>query len=164
MSVDLYAAIWKNSGTPAWQARFGLTAANFQSTFNTLNTQGYRLTCVSGYEFNGQALYAAIWDQTSGAAWQARFGLTSAEYQTTFDQLGAPGVPASFCQRLRDQQSGLLCRLLGSVTRRSLASPPRHECRHLSDHLQSAGGSGIPLALGFCVCREQLRLLRSHLG
>ncbi|HLI62087.1 MAG TPA: hypothetical protein VKV05_01720, partial [Terriglobales bacterium] len=91
MSEDLYAAIWDNSTGPAWQARHGMTSADYQSTFNTLVSQGYRLQCVSGYESSGEALYAAIWDQSSGPAWQARHGMTAAQYQATFNQLVAQG-------------------------------------------------------------------------
>ncbi|MEH2020860.1 MAG: hypothetical protein V7K74_25635, partial [Nostoc sp.] len=36
---------------------------------------------------NGQNRYAAIWVKSGGPAWQARHGLTSAQYQATFDKL-----------------------------------------------------------------------------
>jgi len=96
MSEDLYAAIWEQSGGPAWQARHGMTSADYQSTFNTLVGQGYRLRCVSGYEFNGQARYAALWDKSSGPAWEAHHGMTSAQYQTTFNQLVGKGYRLQF--------------------------------------------------------------------
>ena len=96
MSEDLYAAIWQQEGGAAWQARNGMTAADYQSTFNTLVAQGYRLTCVSGYESNGQALYAALWDQSSGAAWEAHHGMTAAQYQATFSQLVSQGYRLLF--------------------------------------------------------------------
>ena len=86
-----YAAIWEKSSGPAWQARHGMTSAQYQSTFDQLGTQGYRLVQVSGYSVGGQAQYAAIWEKSSGPAWQARHGMTSAQYQSTFDQLGAQG-------------------------------------------------------------------------
>ena len=88
---DLYAAIWEQSSGPARQARHGLTSAQYQSTFNQLVSQGYRLVDVSGYSVNGQDLYAAIWEQSSGPARQARHGLTSAQYQSTFNQLVSQG-------------------------------------------------------------------------
>jgi hypothetical protein len=91
MSEDLYAACWDKSAGPAWEARHGLTAADYQSTFNTLVGKGYRLRCVSGYESDGQARYAAIWDESKGPAWEAHHGLTAAQYQTTFNQLLAKG-------------------------------------------------------------------------
>ena len=38
----------------AWQARHGLTLAQYQSTFDQLVAQGYRLELVSGYSAAGQ--------------------------------------------------------------------------------------------------------------
>ena len=71
---------------PAWVARHGLTGADYQSEFNRWTGAGYRLTSVSGYEENGDARYAAIWRKLPGPAWQARHGLTSQQYQATFDE------------------------------------------------------------------------------
>ncbi|MEH1796450.1 hypothetical protein [Nostoc sp.] len=88
---DRYAAIWVKSGGPAWQARHGLTSAQYQATFDKLVGEGYRLVDVSGYNVNGQNRYAAIWEKSGGSAWQARHGLTSAQYQATFDKLVGEG-------------------------------------------------------------------------
>ncbi|MGW1681430.1 hypothetical protein, partial [Saccharopolyspora sp. NPDC002376] len=49
--------------------------------------QGFRLVDVSGYG-NSRDRYAAIWEQRSGPAWQARHGLTADQYQQTFNELG----------------------------------------------------------------------------
>lgn len=90
---DLYAAIWrKPSSTPAWQARNGLTSTDYQNTFNQLVAEGYKPVVVCGYSDGTQDRYAAIFRQIPGVpAWQARHGLTSAQYQATFDQLVAQG-------------------------------------------------------------------------
>ncbi|MFC0666201.1 trypsin-like peptidase domain-containing protein [Azotobacter chroococcum] len=88
---DLYAAIWEQREGPAWQARHGLTSAQYQQVFNELPGQGFRLTNVSGYAVGGQDLYAAIWEQREGPAWQARHGLTSTQYQQAFDELAGQG-------------------------------------------------------------------------
>ena len=88
---DRYAAIWEKSGGGAWQARHGLTSAQYQATFDKLVGEGYRLVHVSGYRVNGQDRYAAIWEKSSSPAWQARHGLTSAQYQATFDKLVSEG-------------------------------------------------------------------------
>ncbi len=92
-SQDLYAAIWrKHTGAPAWQARHGLTAGEYQSFFNDVTSQGYQPVVVCGYSDGAQDLYAAIFRQISGSpAWQARHGLTPAQYQSTFDQLVSEG-------------------------------------------------------------------------
>ncbi|KAF9989205.1 hypothetical protein BGZ75_007230 [Mortierella antarctica] len=65
----------------AWRAHNGLTAAAFQTQFNNYVSQGYRLTHLDGYGLNNVPYFAAIYEQTSGPAWIAKFGLTSAGYQ-----------------------------------------------------------------------------------
>ena len=92
-SQDLYAAIWRQpSQTPAWQARHGLTSSEYQAFFNEMTTEAYKPVVVSGYSDGAQDRYAAIFRKIANApAWQARHGLTSAQYQATFDQLVAQG-------------------------------------------------------------------------
>ncbi|GAB1318292.1 Beta-lactamase [Madurella fahalii] len=75
----------------AWQARHGLTPATYQSTFDSLVDNGYRLSYVSGYTINNAARYAAVWDKSASSAWQARHGMTAAQYQSTFDNLLSQG-------------------------------------------------------------------------
>jgi Bacterial tandem repeat domain 1 len=86
-----FAGIWVKTGGPAWQARSGLTSGQYQTLFNQLVAQGYRPTDVNGYNFNGEARYAAIFEQSAGPAWQSRHGMTAAQYQATFDQLTNQG-------------------------------------------------------------------------
>jgi CubicO group peptidase (beta-lactamase class C family) len=69
-----------------WQARHGLTAAQYQADFNSFSAQGYRLICVSGYQLSGQERYAAAWDKTPGPAWLGRHNLSPADYQTDFNK------------------------------------------------------------------------------
>jgi hypothetical protein len=90
---DLYAAIWrKEQNAPAWEARHGLTSSQYQMYFNDATGREYKLVVVSGYSDGAQDRYAAIFRKIPHApAWQARHGLTPAQYQTTFDQLVAQG-------------------------------------------------------------------------
>jgi hypothetical protein len=68
------------------------------ATFDSLLQQGFRLVCVSGYAKNGQARFAAIWEQREGPDWQARHGLSRSQYQETFDQMAADGfAPVQVC-------------------------------------------------------------------
>jgi CubicO group peptidase (beta-lactamase class C family) len=87
----LFAAIWEQAGGPGWTARHNLTAAQYQAEFDRLASLGYRLIKVDGYESGGQALYAAIWEQSPGPPMAARHGLTAAQYQAEFDRLAAQG-------------------------------------------------------------------------
>jgi CubicO group peptidase (beta-lactamase class C family) len=82
--TDYYAAIWEKSSGPAWSAKHGLSAAQYQTEFNTMNSQGYRPVKVSGYS----GKYAAIWEKSSSPAWVARHNLAGAQaYQDEFDRL-----------------------------------------------------------------------------
>lgn len=89
--VDYYAAIWDKSHGPGWQARHGLTSQQYQTTFDTLVAQGYRLVRVSGYDIGGADHYAALWTQASGPPWIAKHGMTAAQYQSAFDSLVGQG-------------------------------------------------------------------------
>ncbi|MFI6480258.1 serine hydrolase [Nonomuraea sp. NPDC050663] len=86
-----FAAIWERTGGPAWVARHNLTSAQYQAEFTRLTGQGYRLTCVDGYQSGGQALFAAVWEQGGGPPWVARHNLTSAQYQAEFTRLTGQG-------------------------------------------------------------------------
>ncbi len=86
-----YAAIFAKGGGPAWIARHGLSASAFQHEFDTRTKDGYRLVEISGYSVNGETLYAAIFDKSTGPARVARFGMTSLEYQAWFNKLVSEG-------------------------------------------------------------------------
>jgi hypothetical protein len=86
-----YAAVWKKQGGPAWAARHGLTAEQYQAAFNSFNEQGYRLTFVNGYAVGNEARYAAIWSKGRGPASAARHGLTAAQYQAAVDEFVGKG-------------------------------------------------------------------------
>ena len=88
---DLYAGIFVQIPGPAWAARHGLSAAEYQQEFDDLVGQGYRLKSVRGWPSGDEALYAAIWVQMPGPAWVARHGLSAAEYQQEFDTLVGQG-------------------------------------------------------------------------
>ena len=70
----------------ALQARHGMTSSQYQNEFNNLTSQGYRLVYVSGYTANNQERFAAIWEKKPGPAWVSHHGMTSAQYQSAFNQ------------------------------------------------------------------------------
>ncbi len=84
---DRYVAIFEPANGMVWEARHGLSAQQYQNEFTRLLGLGYRLVHVSGYTAGGQERYAAIWDKSGGAAWEARHGLTPSQYQAEFDRL-----------------------------------------------------------------------------
>src|SRR4051794_29511884 len=90
-SQDLYAAVFEQRGGVPFEARHGLTADEYQRTFNDLVGRGFRPTVVSGYSMNGRDNYAAVFVQEGGVAIQARHRLTADEYQRTFNDLVGRG-------------------------------------------------------------------------
>jgi hypothetical protein len=86
-----FAAIWHQTPGSAWVARDNLPSREYQRTFDELVGQGYRLVRVSGYESGGEALYAAIWTQSDGPAFDARHGMTGDEYQAEFNRMTRQG-------------------------------------------------------------------------
>ena len=83
-----FAAIWVKQAGPVFVARHGLTSQQYQQAFDTfVGQQGYCLIDVSGYQVNGEARYAAIWEKKTCPSFVARHGLTSQQYQQAFDTL-----------------------------------------------------------------------------
>lgn len=78
-------------GSVPWQARHGMTSSQYQTTFDELVKENYRLTCVSGYSINNDPRFAAIWEQSPGPDWVARHGMTSDAYQEQFNLLVGQG-------------------------------------------------------------------------
>ncbi|MXV50268.1 hypothetical protein GS399_04735 [Pedobacter sp. HMF7647] len=85
--IDRYAAIWEQREGPPFEARHGLSAAEYQQAFDQLISEGYKLVKVSGYQLNNSDHYAAIWEQVDSNPWQARHALTADQYQKVFDEL-----------------------------------------------------------------------------
>jgi CubicO group peptidase (beta-lactamase class C family) len=79
------------AGNPDWDARHGLTAAQYQDLVDEKSAQGWRPIDVSGYEEGGQVRYATIWERSDGPEWVARHGLDAQQHQAAFDQLLAQG-------------------------------------------------------------------------
>src|SRR5215217_4361422 len=74
-----------------WQARHGITAAEYQTAITRLSGQGFRPVDLSIFRSGRQVLFSAIWEQEQGLQWIARHGLTGAEYQTLFNDLSRGG-------------------------------------------------------------------------
>lgn len=68
-----------------WEARYRLTSDQFQTTFDSLFKQGYRLNYISGYTIGDEPRYAGIWEKKPSPEWVARSNLTSSQYQDAFN-------------------------------------------------------------------------------
>jgi hypothetical protein len=88
---DRYAGIWELGPGPAWKARHGMSADQYQQEFNNLGGQGYRLVRISGWPSGGAARFAAIWERDDGPPWVARHGMVSDVYQEEFFERASEG-------------------------------------------------------------------------
>ena len=88
-----YAALFeKRVNSPAWVARHGLNAQDYQTEFTKWTSQGYKPTDISTYTVNGQDFYTVIFDKIPNSpAWVARHGLSSNDYQTEFNKWTSQG-------------------------------------------------------------------------
>lgn len=86
-----FSGLWLQDGAVPWEERHGLTSAQFKTVSSNFVAQGFRPISLSGYELNGVAVYSAIWDKQPGPERIARHDLTSAQYQTIFNDLMARG-------------------------------------------------------------------------
>src|SRR5690242_5552548 len=75
---------------PAFHARHGITASEYQADFNTFSQQGYRIISLSVYG-GSDPRYAVVWVKSAGPAWQACRGRDGAGYQAFFDEWTGKG-------------------------------------------------------------------------
>ena len=75
---------------PAFHARHGITATEYQSDFNTFSQQGYRILSLSVYG-GSDPRYAVVWVKRAGPAWQACHGPDAAGYQAFFNEWTGKG-------------------------------------------------------------------------
>ena len=92
---ERYAALFEKKSGVAWVAKHGMSGADFQTQFNTLNGQGYQLSFISGYEVGGQPKFAAIWEKKNNN-YIAKFGQTGAQFQAEFNTNTGSGYRLTF--------------------------------------------------------------------
>lgn len=96
-----YAAIWTKAGGPAWAARHGLDARQYQAAVDEFVGKGYSLAHVSAYTVGNTPRFAAIFEK-GGPAWVARHGLNAAQYQAAFNQFTGQGYRLKVVSGYRD--------------------------------------------------------------
>ncbi len=125
-ATTLYAALWvKNAAPPQWQARHGLSAADYQSTFDQLTAQGYHPTLVDGFATPGGPRFACIFEKSPTGPWAARHGLSAAQYQAAFDQYAAQGYALDWVSGYFDGAQDLYAAIW-----RKTPGAPAWEARH----------------------------------
>ena len=82
------------SPRPRFHAYHGVTGNEHQARFDEWSVQGYRMISLSVYGDPDSPLYAAVWVQRFGPAWEAVHGVDAAGYETFLDSwIGKGYVP-----------------------------------------------------------------------
>ena len=141
-----FAALFEQGDGAALQARHGIDAATYQQP-STVCCPGLPLTSVSGYARDGVAFQRGL-----GSA--GRPGLASPawsnveQYQATFDNLVASGLPPHLRERIRREGRGALRRDLG-------ADGPAWQARHGLSRMSTSGRSTSWPRRGSFRCRSR---------
>ncbi len=77
-----FGAIWLHEPAVGYSGIHNATGAEYQTFVNNQIAAGNSPLVVDGYTIGGTPYYISIWTNQNIGAWQARHGLTSAEYQT----------------------------------------------------------------------------------
>lgn len=99
-----YSVIYVKDNGPAWKAYIYQTAAQYQSTFNSLKNQGYRPVNVSVVKYNGTLYYSSLFDKKPVGSWYAYAGLTSTQYNQYYNQYKAAGLHLAYLNGYKDGQ------------------------------------------------------------
>jgi Polyglycine hydrolase-like, structural repeat len=82
-----------------------------------------------------EVLFAAVWEQGGGPAFQARHNLTAAQYQQNIRPASRPGLPAACAKRICSRRRAALRRPLGARRWPSLSSPAQLNHRTVSANI-----------------------------
>jgi hypothetical protein len=87
-----YTALYEKVDIGSWQAKSQLTPAEYQQAFDANRQQGRQVVYLNGYVHGGQAYLTAIWSSKPTAAFKARHGLSSSQYQTEWESATGSGL------------------------------------------------------------------------
>jgi Bacterial tandem repeat domain 1 len=86
-----YNAVWRPGGDTGEQQLYGVTYAEYRSTYDTLYPEGWRVYILQSYVMtNGDVLYNAVF-RPGDLSEQQLYGVTYAEYRSTYDTLYPEG-------------------------------------------------------------------------
>lgn len=125
-------AVFRPSDGTAWYQYIEMSASGYQSRFDSLKSQGYRLASVESYLHSGQIRYAGIWVKSSGPDYFAFHGYSATNYQNMLNTKTAAGyLPANVSAVAVNgalSYTGLLVkRSLGSWLLKSTLSPTDYQ-------------------------------------
>src|ERR1035438_10024107 len=86
-----YNAVWRPAGNTAEEQLYGVTYAQYRSTYNSLFPEGWRLYILQSYLLpDGDVLYNAVFRPGDSGETQV-YGWTLSDYQTEYAKLWAEG-------------------------------------------------------------------------
>lgn len=85
-----HAVVFVNDGVHDFKAPYSYTAADYQTFFNDAYGDGYAQTSINMEELAGGLRVGGVFMKKAGS-WPVRFGLSAADYQQKFNELGALG-------------------------------------------------------------------------
>jgi CubicO group peptidase (beta-lactamase class C family) len=91
-----FASIYEKSTGPGYVCHLKMDANDYQQKYSTYTGQGYRLSCVSGYNIGGKDYYTGIWEKVSGPLGYAKHGIKSNNYQNVSDNFFYQGYKPVF--------------------------------------------------------------------
>ncbi|MCA8959450.1 MAG: peptidoglycan DD-metalloendopeptidase family protein [Planctomycetes bacterium] len=91
-----YTALYDTKPVGGWVALSGLTAAQYQTEFDTQTAAGRELAYLDAYRQSGTPKYSAIWIAAGPSSWVARHALLSDEFQSEFDTWEGAGLATRF--------------------------------------------------------------------
>ncbi|MEL7450497.1 MAG: peptidoglycan DD-metalloendopeptidase family protein [Pseudomonadota bacterium] len=73
------------------QVHHAVPSADYQQVFNDAVAAGYRLVWIDGYDVNGSTFFNAVFNRSPSNLWTANHNMTSAQYQSIFNDRTADG-------------------------------------------------------------------------
>lgn len=87
-----FTALYDKNSVGGWVALANMTSAAYQTQFSAQIAAGRRLAYINAYSNNGVPNFTAIWNSIQPASWVARHDLTSAQFQSEFDNWTGQGL------------------------------------------------------------------------
>lgn len=92
-----FGAAW--AAPPAWEGRYGITAANFEKTDKELAEKGYRPVQLCAAAVGKELRFTAVWEKRAdGPELEARYDLTTKQFEKAATELKGAGFrPVDVC-------------------------------------------------------------------
>lgn len=80
-SNSKFAAVWNNPNGIEYTFKTNMSPPEFQLIMENMQTEGYIIACLDGYEVSKRINYTAIWEKKNGIDHRVRHGLSSIQFK-----------------------------------------------------------------------------------